>query len=116
MARAKLVFAALGMALFLLLLGARERKKTGIRSTLATISVVRSAIDAYRADHERKCPPSLDALRAEGYLTSPTGLIEPKDAWGKPLRLDCPGQKEPDGYDLTSDGPDGEIGGLDRVE
>lgn len=111
MARAKLVFATLGMASLLLLLGARERKKTGIRQTMATIAVVRAGIDAYRADHERKCPASLDSLKTEGYLG-----IDPKDAWGRPLRLDCPGQKEPDGYDLTSDGPDGEVGGLDRVE
>ncbi len=111
MARAKLVVLALGMATLLLLLGARERRKIGVRSTMATIGVVRTGIDAYRADHERKCPASLDALKTEGYLG-----IDPIDAWGRPLRLVCPGQKEPEGYDLTSDGPDGEIGGLDRVE
>ncbi|MDI1484810.1 type II secretion system protein GspG [Polyangium sp. y55x31] len=111
MARAKLVALALGMATLLLLLGARERRKTGVRSTMATIGVVRGGLDAYRADHERKCPASLDALKAEGYIG-----IDPIDAWGRPLRLVCPGQKDPEGYDLTSDGPDGEIGGLDRVE
>jgi general secretion pathway protein G len=111
MTRAKLVGAAVGMALLLLLLGARERKKTGVRSTSATIGVVRGAVDAYRADHERKCPLSLDALKTEGYLG-----IEPIDAWGRPLRLTCPGRLDAEGYDLTSDGPDGEIGGLDRVE
>jgi len=111
MARAKLVALALGMATLLLLLGARERRKTGVRSTMATIGVVRAGLDAYRADHERKCPPSLDALKAESYIE-----IDPIDAWGRPLRLVCPGQKDPEGYDLTSDGPDGEIGGLDRVE
>jgi len=111
MARAKLIGLTLGMATLLLLLGARERRKTGVRSTMATIGVVRMALDAYRADHEKKCPPSLDALKTEGYLG-----IDPLDAWGSPLRLVCPGQKDPEGYDLTSDGPDKEIGGLDRVE
>ena len=111
MARAKLAAAALGMALFLLLLGVRERKKTGVRQTIATIAVVRSGVDAYRADHERKCPPTLEGLKSEGYL-----VTDPMDAWGRPLRLDCPGKKDPEGYDLTSDGPDGEVGGLDRVE
>jgi general secretion pathway protein G len=111
LARAKLVFAALGMALALGILGARERRKTGIRSTEATIGVVRAAIDAYRADHERKCPSSLDVLKTERYLG-----IDPADAWGRPLRLFCPGRKDPEGYDLTSDGPDGEVDGLDRVE
>jgi len=111
MARAKLGALAVGMALLLLLLGARERRKTGVRSTMATIGVVRASVDAYRVDHEQKCPASLDALKAEAYLE-----IDPIDAWGRPLRLVCPGQKDPEGYDLTSDGPDGEIGGLDRVE
>jgi general secretion pathway protein G len=111
LARAKMVFTALAMALVLGILGARERRKTGIRSTEATITVVRAAIDGYRADHERKCPSSLDLLKTERYLG-----IDPTDAWGRPLRLFCPGRKDPEGYDLTSDGPDGEVDGLDRVE
>jgi general secretion pathway protein G len=109
--RARPFAAALAMALFVLLLGARERRRTGIRATRATLSLVHSGVDAYRADHERRCPPSLAALRTEGYLAT-----DASDAWGQPLRLTCPGRKDPDGYDLMSDGPDGEMGGLDRVE
>jgi general secretion pathway protein G len=109
--RAKPFAAALVMIVLLLLLGARERRHTGVRATRATLGVVSSAIDAYRADHERRCPERLDLLKSEGYLT-----IDPIDAWGRPLRLSCPGRKNPDGYDLMSDGPDGQIGGLDRVE
>ncbi len=56
-------------------------------------------------------PPSLAELKTEGYLAT-----DGNDAWGRPLRLTCPGRKDPDGYDLMSDGPDGEMGGLDRVE
>jgi general secretion pathway protein G len=103
--------AALGMILLLLLLGARERRLVGIRSTRATLGVVEAAVDAYRANHERKCPPSLGALKTEGYLA-----IDPIDAWGRPLRLTCPGRRDPQGYELMSDGPDREMGGLDRVE
>jgi general secretion pathway protein G len=110
-ARAKPFAAALVMVIVLVLLGARERRRTGVRATRATLGVVASAIDAYRADHERKCPDRLDALTTEGYLA-----IDPVDAWGRPLRLVCPGRKNPDSYDLMSDGPDGQIGGLDRVE
>ena len=109
--RARPFAVAAGMAMVLLLLGARERRLVGIRSTRATLAVVHAAIDAYRADHERKCPPTLAVLEAEGYLGSPAA-----DAWGHPLRLTCPGRQDPGGYDLMSDGPDGEIGGLDRVE
>ncbi|MCC6556420.1 MAG: type II secretion system protein GspG [Polyangiaceae bacterium] len=110
-ARARPFAAGLAMVLVLLVLGARERRLVGIRSTRATLSVVHRALELYRADHERKCPGSLDELRREGYLA-----IDPVDAWGRPLRVTCPGRKDPDGYDLMSDGPDGEIGGLDRVE
>ncbi|WP_437734166.1 type II secretion system protein GspG [Sorangium sp. So ce1335] len=111
MARAKPFAAGLAMVVLLLLLGARERRLVGIRSTRATLSVVHGAITLYRADHERRCPGSLEELKREGYLA-----IDPVDAWGRPLRLTCPGRKDPEGYDLMSDGPDGEIGGLDRVE
>ncbi len=102
---------AIGTAIFVLLLGARERHKTGVRATRATLTVVHSAIDAYRADHERKCPISLASLKTDGYLAT-----DAVDAWGRPLRLTCPGRKDPEGYDLMSDGPDGEMGALSRVE
>ena len=46
-----------------------------------------------------------------GYLA-----FEPEDAWGRPLRLLCPGHDNPRRYDLMSDGPDGIFGGLDRVQ
>lgn len=110
-ARARPFLAAAAMAGLVLALGARERKAAGIRSTRATLTVVHAAIDAYRADHEGKCPGSLDVLTTEGYLSTP-----PIDAWKRPLRLTCPGRRDPKGYDLTSDGPDGVVGGLDRVE
>lgn len=111
LARARPFLVALSMATVLLVLGARERKLAGIRSTRATLLSVRSALDEYRADHDGGCPPSLEALTAEGYSRA-----QAVDAWQRPLRLTCPGRKDPEGYDLMSDGPDGEIGGLDRVE
>lgn len=103
--------AAAGMIALLLVLGARERRLLGIRSTRATIGLVTSAVNAYRADHQRQCPPTLEALKVESYLAG-----DPTDAWGRPLRLVCPGRRDPQGYELMSDGPDREMGGLDRVE
>ncbi len=110
-ARAKPFAAAFAMIFVLALLGARERRQTGIRATRATLGIVAAAVDAYRADHERKCPEKVELLKSEGYLS-----IDPKDAWGRVFRLVCPGRQNPDSYDLMSDGPDGQIGGLDRVE
>src|SRR5688572_1865395 len=66
--RARPFFAGFVMVVLLLLLGARERRLVGIRSTRATLTVVHGAVDAYRADNERRCPSSLGVLKAEGYL------------------------------------------------
>jgi general secretion pathway protein G len=101
----------LGAALLVMLLTMRERQRTGERATRAALLVVRRGLDAYRADHEGRCPRQLDELESTGYMTA-----VPKDAWGRPLRLVCPSRREGLAYDLSSDGPDGEPGGLDRIE
>jgi general secretion pathway protein G len=104
------MLAVLGVGL-IVLLTTRERQRTGERATRASLLVVRRALDVYRADHEGRCPRQLDELERGGYLAS-----LPKDAWGRPLRLVCPSRREGAPYDLSSDGPDGEPGGLDRIE
>jgi general secretion pathway protein G len=111
LARAKPFAIAAAFAVVLLTLGLRERRQVGVRATRTSIGVVSRGVDAYMADHEGKCPTTLVGLKAEGYLA-----IDPVDAWGHPLRLLCPGRRDPQRYDLISDGPDGEMGGLDRVE
>jgi general secretion pathway protein G len=93
------------------IIGARERHKTGERATRSAIAVVRRGLDAYRADHDGKCPRQIEDLETLGYLAD-----VPDDAWGRPLRLACPSRREGIAYDLSSDGPDGEPGGLDRIE
>ncbi len=86
-------------------------RSAAIRATRATLTTVRQALGAYRADHGAACPKALAELVPQGYLRNP-----PADAWGRPLRLTCPGRKDPLGFDLSSDGPDGVPGGLDAVE
>jgi general secretion pathway protein G len=88
----------------------RERA-SAVRATRGTLTTTGRALDAYRADHAGACPRKLGDLAALGYLRE-----EPLDAWGRQLRLVCPGRKDPLGFDLSSDGPDGLPGGLDRVE
>lgn len=105
------VLVVVGVIGFVVLIGARERKSAGIRQTQATLSGARRAVDAYLADHDGGCPPSLAAVGATAHWE---GI--PHDAWGRPLRLVCPGRFEGAPYELMSDGPDGEPGGLDRVE
>jgi general secretion pathway protein G len=86
-------------------------RSAAVRATRATLTTVDRALFAYRADHAAACPRTLGDLVAQGYLRA-----EPVDAWGRPLRLVCPGRADPLGFDLSSDGPDGVPGGLDRVQ
>ncbi len=109
--RSRPLLAGVAMIVLLLVFGSRERTRTGKRATRATLLVVRDAIDAYRADHSNKCPPSLTALQKESYLK-----IKPYDAWGRALQLTCPGRRNPETYDLVSFGPSGDMRGLDRVQ
>jgi len=89
----------------------RDRTESGIRVTRASLLVVRKALDSYRADYPGQCPPDLGELERKNYINK-----VPLDAWGRPFYLTCPGRFDPDGYELTSAGPDGIPGGLDRVE
>jgi general secretion pathway protein G len=89
----------------------RERRGADVRGTRATITTTMNAVAAWRADHDRGCPGTLADLVSGGYLHQ-----VPRDAWGRPLRVTCPGRNDPRGFDVSSDGPDGEQGGLDRVQ
>ena len=109
--RSRPLMAGLAMVVLLLSLGVRQRTRIGVRSTRATLLVVRDGLDAYRADNDWRCPPSLDALEQQGYIG-----VEPIDAWGRPLVLTCPGRRHPRSYDLVSYGPSGDMRGLDRIE
>ena len=104
------VVAAVALAACLAL-AAHEQRRTGLRVTRAALTVAHAAIDRYRSDRDGACPRRLDELVAGGYLAR-----APVDGWGRPLRLVCPARNDPASYDLSSDGPDGEPGGLDRIE
>jgi hypothetical protein len=95
----------------LVLIVVRERRQAGIRLTRAVLLDVRQAVDAYLADHQGRCPESFAALADYGPFKG-----TPKDAWGQPLTLICPGSEPGEPYRLISAGPDGIAGGLDRIE
>jgi general secretion pathway protein G len=99
------------VVLLLVWIRAREEKSAGIRATRATITSSYKAVSAYRADHGGACPKELAELVTAGYARD-----LPVDAWGRQLRLTCPGRLDPKGFEIASDGPDGIPGGLDRVE
>jgi general secretion pathway protein G len=110
-ARVRLVAAVVVLLLLIVWIRSREERAAGVRATRATITTGRNAVSAFRADHKGACPKELGELVGGGYSAE-----IPIDAWGRPLRLTCPGRVDPKGFELLSDGPDGVPYGLDRVE
>lgn len=110
-ARVKLAVLVALVVLLVVWIRAREEKAAGVRATRASIDLAYRSVTAYRADHQNKCPKDMAEMVAEGYARD-----VPIDAWGRPLRLTCPGRRDPQGFEIASDGPDGVPGGLDRVE
>jgi general secretion pathway protein G len=110
-ARLRQVLIVVGVITLVVILRNREERAAAVRATRASITTAERAIWSFRADHGGDCPKSLSDLVAGGYVHD-----EPRDAWGRSLRMVCPGRKDPQGFDLSSDGPDMQPGGLDRVE
>ena len=110
-ARMKLVVGVVAGLMFVVWILGREQNAADVRATRATMTTASNAVASYRADHGGKCPSSFDDVVHGGYARD-----MPVDAWGHPLRLTCPGRRDPAGFDLESDGPDGVPGGLDRLD
>jgi general secretion pathway protein G len=110
-ARVRQVLVVVAVVVLVVLLRRREENAAAIRATRATITTAGRAVTSYRADHGGQCPKGFADVVAGGYVRD-----VPIDAWGRALRLVCPGRRDPLGFDLSSDGPDGLEGGLDRVQ
>jgi general secretion pathway protein G len=78
-----------------------------------------TALDMYETD-TGGYPKSLDSL-----LNEPSGVQNwkgpylkqtvPLDPWGNPYSYSYPGKNNPKGYDISSTGPDGQVGGDDDI-
>ena len=110
-ARVRLVLGVVAVVALIAWIHAREEQSAGVRATRTAITTMYEAVASYRADHGGACPRELGELVSGGYVRD-----MPVDAWGRPLRLTCPGKRDPRGFEVSSDGPDGVPGGLDRVE
>ncbi len=110
-ARVRIIGGAIVALTVILWIRGREERSAAIRATRASITTMYRAVASYRADHSGACPKELSELVVGGYSRD-----VPLDAWGRPLRLTCPGRRDPQGFEISSDGPDGIAGGLDRVE
>lgn len=110
-ARSRVILGILTVVVVVAWIRGREEKAAGIRATRASITTMQRAVASYRAEHSGTCPRELTELITGGYARD-----IPVDAWGRPLRLTCPGRQDPQGFEIASDGPDGVAGGLDRVQ
>ena len=109
--RVRQVLLVVALLVSVFLLRRREEHSASIRATRASITSAHRHVAAFRGDHPGECPKQWNDLVAQGYARR-----TPTDAWGRPLRLVCPGRRDPQGVDVLSDGPDGLPYGLDRVE
>ena len=96
-----------------------------IGATQATMTNIRTALSLYEVDNG-KYPTQEQTLMA--LIEKPTAPPEPKkwkkylettaipkDDWGNEIKYIIPGQKNLDGYDLVSWGPDGTEGSEDDI-
>ncbi len=92
---------------------------TAARTRVAELSV---ALGAFQIDIGRY-PTTAEGLRALMEEPSPKAKgwhgpyipEAPKDPWGNNYLYQCPGRRNPKGYDLCSAGPDGQVGTPDDI-
>jgi type II secretory pathway pseudopilin PulG len=63
----------------------------------------------YRVANGGDCPS------IQQWVADKTLKAEPKDPWGHPLLIVCPGEHEQGGADIVSLGPDGQPGNSDDI-
>ena len=100
-----------------------QSKNAKVMAAGTQIAELGTALDAFEIDVGRY-PTTAEGLRA--LVEQPTADAMdwngpylnknvPLDPWGNEYQYRCPGQYNPDGYDLYSYGPDGKLGGDDDI-
>lgn len=97
----------------------RQAKETAARSQLASFEI---ALDAFEIDngyYPAGANGLLELVERPGEATDWKGPYLkkgiPLDPWGNEYIYQYPGANNPDGYDLSSPGPDGRAGGEDDI-
>lgn len=112
--RVTAIVGLLASVLVLYGLGSLAARSANVRHTRAKIAAAHRAMVAFRT-HEGRCPRSLDEL-----LRAPSGEQylhrKPTDAWGTPLRIECPHPVYPSDQLIISAGPDGKFNTHDNVQ
>jgi hypothetical protein len=91
-------------------------RRRAVFATRAAIATVMRAVEAYRADHEGRCPSGFAELLAPGGGHEPYLARVPRDGWGRELWMQCPGRKHPESADVRSAGPAGSFEARDQIE
>ncbi|MBK8479978.1 MAG: type II secretion system protein GspG [Proteobacteria bacterium] len=86
-------------------------KTAQIKSAQAIVKTVEGAIEMYMMDHNGECPKNVGELRSQRILSK-----EPKDPWNEVIIFRCPGEKNSDGADVFSKGPDKKEGTEDDLK
>jgi general secretion pathway protein G len=73
------------------------------------VVTIQGAVEQYRVS-KRKCPKSMQDLKAAGFINK-VG----KDPWGVDYEFKCPGEKNPASVDVMSAGPDSTMGNDDDI-
>lgn len=100
----------------------KRSEQSRITAATTDISSLDTAIDLFEVDNGR-FPTSQEGLRA--LVEQPANLSGwkgpylkrtlPNDPWGNPYVYRQPGQHNTDGYDLSSNGPNGQEGDADDI-
>jgi len=102
---------------------AKRGAQAKITAAKTQISQLEVALDAFEIDVGRY-PTTVEGLRAlvekptsdsDGWQQSYLSKGVPLDPWGGEYQYRYPGQQNPDGYDLSSYGPDHRQGGDDDI-
>ena len=94
-ARARMILVACAVIALVVLVRRREGHAASVRATRTTITTVERAVSSFRADHAGKCPGAISDLVNGGYAHD-----VPLDAWGRPLRVTCPGRRDPTRFEV----------------
>lgn len=112
------ILATLAALVFPRLAGRSQQAK--ITAAKTQIANLETAINAFEVDNgfypsslQDLIEPPPNAKNWHGpYLTK---SVIPKDPWGNDYIYQYPGRHNPDGFDLMSMGPDGQVGGGDDI-
>jgi general secretion pathway protein G len=101
------------------LVGTGEKAK--VKTAIAQIGAFKTALEMFEVDNG-KFPPGknglMDLVNKPRYASTDWHqYLEkiPPDPWGNPYIYEFPGRHNPNGYDLSSAGPDGQPGNDDDI-